>query len=247
MANYLSFGDFSTGYDSVADITEPVFDVFVGPASRLIDQITGWPDDTFVLSGAESHYVDSDGYRFLHLPKPPITVTAVEEVTTRGTATVTEVLSTVDDAAYLARIRNYPFDRPFARVESYPKSRRWREGQENYKVTGTFGYVDDSGATPTQIEDVLRLLIRLMVDAQADPDEWRRGFVMSFKTDNFSYSFGGGGDSGVGGGVRPGTLTGRAEIDGVLAMFRPVPGGGPAVRSRGTKRAASGEPLVSYS
>ena len=90
MANYLSFGDFSTGYDSVADITEPVFDVFVGPASRLIDQITGWPDDTFVLSGAESHYVDSDGYRFLHLPKPPITVTAVEEVTTRGTATVTE-------------------------------------------------------------------------------------------------------------------------------------------------------------
>lgn len=246
MAAYLDYSTFSTGYDSVADITSSVFAVFATPASRLIDLITGWPPDTFVLSSSESHYVDSIGDRFLRLPKPPVTVTQIDRVVTRGTATVSEVLETVDDSTYLARTRRYPHDRHLARVEAYPKSRRWVDGQELYKVTGTFGFVDEGGNTPQEIEDVLRRLIRLMVDAQADPDEWRRGSVMSFTTDNFSYSFGGSGGSGSSSAIRPGTLTGLAEIDGVLAMFRPAPKGGPASRSPLTKRGMDHQRLVTY-
>lgn len=250
MANYLTFSEFSTGYDSVADIAEADFDVLVPAASRLVDTITGWPVDTFVLSGSETHYVDCErGGRFLHLPKPPVTVTALERVTTRGTATYTEVTSTVDDGTYLARTRRYPTDRHFARIEAYPRSRRFVEGQENYKVTGTFGFVDGNGDTPIEIQDALRRLIRLMYDAEAnDADEWIRGYVSSFRTDNFAYSRGGSGDAGAAGlsGVRPGTLTGRADIDGVLAMFRRVPRGGTAARSRGTKQYEDTTRLVTY-
>jgi len=244
---YLTFAAFSTGHASVSDITETVFDAQLPIASSLIEQITGWPSGTFELSSSESHYLDSQkGGRFLYCPKPPVTVTALELVTTRGTLTVAEVLSTVDDSTYVPKIRRYPEDRRLTRIEAFPRSRRFSEGQESYKVTGTFGFVDGSGNTPQEIQDVLRRLIRLLVDAESDGDEWRRGFVTKFKTDNFSYEIGGGESSVVG--LKAGTLTGRPDIDGVLAMFRrSAPLGRVAARSPAEKSGpTSPARLVTY-
>lgn len=241
MANYATWAAWSAAHPgAAAEIDEATFNLWITLASRLIDRITGWPDDVFTLSASTAYYFDGLDRRFLECPKPPYAISKVEEVTTRAVGSTPEVVDELDATGWIARTRDYPVDRALARIERLPKRRVWTDGAERWKVTGTWGFVTAAGETPPEIVEVAGKLVMLLAEDDqdgADGDALRRGFVSEFQTDNFRYKLAGGGGQAVPAGVVPGTLTGRTDIDGVLAMFRPAPRGGYGARPSSHTRA----------
>lgn len=187
----------------------------------------------FFLQRTGSLVVDGNGAPLLPLPHPVISTdqggTGITAITVNG-ETIDSDSYVVNEGAQLGDDdpRDNPFvtyDRSFAlSAQSLPPIEEvgytgwWTPGTRNVVVTGSFGYVEEDGSTPSPILDALaRLCIRQLVprDDEDALEDLRRGALIYEQTQGRSYS--------LATGMVSGGSTGDRELDQVIAEYTRPP------------------------
>jgi hypothetical protein len=204
--------------------------VILGRCVAMLEAATG----RFFIPRAGQLGVDGTDSPRLFLPHPIVSTDqlaggGVTEILVDGdTDAVTTDLYVVNDGAMPGD--EDPRDDPFVEYvpsDTVPRSlpptyvgraNRWPEGVRNVKVTGTWGYLDESGATPELVLHALARLCVMQSGANDDPAaifDRRAGAIFTETTRDRSYTLAAGG---VGGG-----LTTDREIDLIIARLRKPP------------------------
>jgi hypothetical protein len=140
VGNIITFDDLQTeGIDESA-YNRLRAEQLILDAEAVIEKVTGRlfrKVDTYV-------YASGRGRNILLLPHPPIIITSVNEVDrSTGAEVLTEILSTAyaQESDLLAEValRN-------PKLKRYDAN--WAKGENNYKITGSFGFVFSMGGTP---------------------------------------------------------------------------------------------------
>lgn len=191
-------------------------------ATEYIDRVTGqW------FEPRTSTLVFDGGHTTLWPPAPIISITSITvndtalnvstDVITRGTIAT--------DPTEVPRIWLRSTGPTWIASAGRGKERRWPNGRQNIRVTGSFGYVRSDLSTPFEIREVAqRLVLRnlpALTDAAGQADR-NRARIVRETTDGHSYELGGAQASSAGS-WRFGGATGDPDIDVPLAAYRRPP------------------------
>jgi len=167
----------------------------IGLACKYIDMSTGrWfelKDKTIKLNGNDSNII--------HLPEFPYSVASVK---VNG-----DILS---PSEYVVYNRFIPDDRWYPKIVF---NYFVKKGFQNIVITGQFGFVEEDGSIPVEINKVCKMLCLNELDPLIEKKEnAERKRIISEKTDDHSYT--------LNNLIVTGILTGDNEIDGILQYYR---------------------------
>lgn len=217
-----------------AGITDPPHDdaavtAAIAEWSQWVDDTTGQWFESRVLAAASALRLDGTGHRHLFLPAPVVSVSEIR----RMQRTADPDTSTVVDAdTYVVYNRTAAAggrdDRPNPKItlvdvtqthhhfqpRLVARTPEWFEGEQNYEVDGTFGWLDPGGTTPRAIARAVCLLVVHNITPAGEYDDLasrRSGDLRSLTVQGRSATWGGP-TSGA-------TLSGIPEVDRLLAQF----------------------------
>lgn len=163
--------------------------------------------------------LDGNGARVMWLPVP---IVALDEVYLNG-----DFDTALDATEYTVYNRYFPSDdRRNPRVKltkgqrgifESSRSRVFQSGDQNQKLVGTFGYVEQDGSTPVPVQRAIMTLIATTSQnmADGDIDAMRRGLAIEEVTDRHRIKFANLWDD-----LGQWSPTGFREVDDALAMYR---------------------------
>lgn len=168
-------------------------------ASEFIDMYTQrWFDSRNLTL-----WLDGTGNKFLPLPIPPISSTALSTVKLNdGVLTV--------DTDYIFRLRVKPDDRWNPLI--YMVGGTWRKGYQNVEITGDFGFVEADGSTPVAIKDLCKRLAVWGLPSIGDVSARRENDIVEEQLGDYRYR--------LSEKVNRGGVFGDPRIDNVLTLYR---------------------------
>jgi len=140
MGNIITFDDLQTEGINSPTYNRARAEELILDAEDVIEKITG----RLFRKVDTSVYASGRNRDILLLPHPPITITSVNE---SDHSTGTEVLTEIPSASYAQEsdlLAEVALRNPkLKRYDAY-----WVKGENNYKITGSFGFVFPMGTTP---------------------------------------------------------------------------------------------------
>ena len=211
MGNIITFDDLQTeGIDS-ATYSRARAEALILDAEDVIEKITG----RLFRKVDTSVYASGRDRDILLPPHPPIAITSVNEVDrSTGTEVLTEIpaVSYAQEGDLLAEValRN-------PKLKRYDAN--WAKGENNYKITGSFGFVFAMGTTPTETYSAPRMIKRaaVLIVAKYLPKTVDRvgtvgtGRIVQESLKGYSYTLSEAAQAG---------FFGDPEIDGILCGYR---------------------------
>ena len=163
--------------------------------------------------------VDGDGSRTLHLNVPVISVTELY--------INNDFVNVLDPSYYTVYNRRFPEDdrrnpriklsRSTDSIFSYISGSTFLAGDQNQKISGLFGYVEDDGSPPFPVMRAILILIRMTASHMNDDevDQLRIGRATEEVTDRHRIRYSDLYDS-----LKKWSVTGITEVDDALVMYR---------------------------
>jgi len=148
--------------------------------------------------------VDSWGTRIITLPVPIISITKIEIDSENR-------FIEQDLSGYIIFNRFFPDDRDYPKIER--KDAFFPKGNQNIKVTGTFGFLNESLETPQPIKMVTKMLLLQWFKGVSESKTRLRDGKTYFKKDERF-------ETRITESLSIGNLTGDPEIDNILTRYR---------------------------
>jgi hypothetical protein len=210
-------------YVELADIRAEGIDVATLSDARATFLSEGWQafiearTGNWFESRTKTMLFDGDGSRLIHFPVPIISVTSLY---------VNDEFTTALDATYYVVYNRYfPDDRKNPRIKLKKSTDDFfsvsagvfEVGDQNQKVIGDFGYVEEGGSTPFMIERAIMTLIGMSMEylSDGDLDILRGGRVTEEVTDRHRVRF-----ANLYKELGQWNSTGIADVDAAIQMYR---------------------------
>jgi len=145
--------------------------------------------------------MEGTGHKFLFLPVPPISTSAIDSLTVDG--------ETLDTDYYKVVMPRVPDGRLNPKIKHLTST--WTAGT-SIVVTGTFGFVEADGSVPLMIQHACKRIVKWELPKIGDDEAQRADRIIEESLDKYTYKLG---QLSTNSGY-----FGDRKIDNIIAMYR---------------------------